>query len=112
MRDCDVPGHALLEQKFAGLDHRFAVEARSHLAIVQRVRYRDDGHALMMGHEVADDRDVLAFGESRTREIKRLIEAVAAACSQRREAGVVLTRAMRVHHRREARRIGGDHDVF
>ena len=55
----DVARHALLEQQLARLDHRLAMEARAHLPVLQGVRDGDDGHALVMRHEVAHDRDVL-----------------------------------------------------
>ena len=79
MRDGDVARHALLQQQLAGLDHRLAVEARAHPAVLQRVGDGDDGHALVVRHEVAHDRDVLALGQPRAGEVERLVEAVAAA---------------------------------
>src|SRR3546814_3157663 len=87
-------GLAFLKQQLAGLDHRFAMETIAHPGIVQSVRDGDDGHALVMGHETANDRDILIVRKPRASEIEGLVEAIAAASSHRIEAGIVLSSAV------------------
>jgi hypothetical protein len=88
------------------------MKTRAHLAIVQSVGDGDDGHALVMGHEIAHDGNVFVIGKPRAREIERLVKTVAAERAQRGETGVIALRAVRVHHRRERRRVRRDHHIF
>ena len=50
-----VARRALLQQEFGGLHDRLGVEASAHRAVLQSIRNRNERHALMVGHESADD---------------------------------------------------------
>ena len=106
-----VPRHALLQQQLAGLDHRFAMEALAHPAFVQGVRDGDDGHALVMRHEAAHDREPGVVGQPGPGEIHGLVEAIAAGRAHVGEAPVVAQRTGGIDHGGQARRVGRDHDV-
>ncbi|MDT4827013.1 hypothetical protein FQZ97_603390 [compost metagenome] len=69
MRHGDVAWHAFLQQQFAGLDHRLAMEALAHAAIVQGIGDGNDGHALVVRHEAAHDGNRLALGQARARVV-------------------------------------------
>ncbi len=56
--------HPLLKEQFGRLHHGFGVEARLHPAAGQGVGDRHDGHALVVGHEGADDRIALPGGHA------------------------------------------------
>ena len=58
VRHGDEARHALLQQQFAGLDHRLTMEAFSHARALQRVGDGDQRHALVVRHEVAHDGDL------------------------------------------------------
>ena len=88
------------------------MEPGAHPSVLQGVGDRHDGHALMMGHDGADDRDALVLRKARRSEIEGFVEAVATARSHGGEARVVRSRPLRVDHGRETRRIGRDHDVL
>ena len=66
----------------------------------------------MVRHEGANDRVVLALGQTRARVIQRLVEAIAAARAHLREPGEVARRGRRLDHRRERRRIRRHDDVL
>ncbi|MNN29878.1 hypothetical protein D3C81_1434990 [compost metagenome] len=108
----DIPWHAFLQQQFAGLDHRFAVEARAHPAILQGIGDGDDGHALVVGHEAVHQRHAFIVRQPRAGEVQRLVEAVAALRAHLLQAGVVAPRRLRIDHGRQAGRVGGDHHVL
>ncbi|MNZ63373.1 hypothetical protein D3C78_815180 [compost metagenome] len=108
----DIPWHAFLQQQFAGLDHRFAVEARAHPAILQGIGDGDDGHALVVGHEAVHQRHAFIVRQPRAGEVQRLVEAVAALRAHLVQAGVVAPRRLRIDHGRQAGRVGGDHHVL
>ena len=112
MGNDDVARHAFLKQQLTGLNHRFAMEPGAHLTIMQRVRDGNDGHALVMGHEIAYDRDGLVFRQSRTGEIEGFVETVAAQRTHLGQAGVVQLRTVWINHGRKTRCIGRDHHVF
>ena len=72
----------------------------------------DDRHALVMRHEIADDRNVLVVGQPRAGEVERFVEAIAAKRTHRGELRVVLARCLRIDHRGQSRRIRRDHAVL
>src|SRR5271156_5046095 len=74
--DGDLAWGALLKQQLAGPDNRFAVESRAHMIVIQDVGDRNNRHALVMSHEVVDDREVVAVWQSRAGEIERFVKAV------------------------------------
>ncbi len=108
-RDGDAARCAFLEQQLRRLDHRHGVEAGAHRTLVERVGDRDHGHALVVGHEGANDGDRLALGKSRGRVVEGFVPAEAAAPAGVGESREVLNRGSWIHHRRERRRIGRDH---
>ena len=44
-------GHTLLEQHLGRLDKRLGVKASLHHVIVERIRKREQAHALVVGHK-------------------------------------------------------------
>ena len=108
----DFAWRALLKQELAGLNHRFAVEPRAHLTVMQNVSDGDNRHALVMRHEVVNNREVLVVRQSRAGEIECFVEAVPPARPQSRKACVVSLRSVRIDHGREAGRVGRNHEIF
>ena len=100
MGDRDIAWHTLLQQQLAGLDHRLAVEARPHLAVMQGVGNGDDAHALMVGHKVTHDGEGLLIRQAGAGEIQRFIEAITAQGAHLTQAAVVSQGALRVDHGR------------
>ncbi len=107
----DIAGDALLQQEFGGTDHRLVMEPRPHPPVVQHIRDRYDGHALVMGHIAVNNRDRLAVGYPRRGEVQRFVEAETPACAKGGESLVVVVRRARIEHRRQPRCIGRDHQV-
>ena len=85
----DIAWRAFLQQKFRRLDDWLAVKARAHLSIQQRVGNGDNGHALMVRHEGANDRVVHFLGQARACVVQRLVEAVTASPARRGKAAYV-----------------------
>jgi len=110
--DGDIARHAFLQQQFTGLDHRLAMEACAHLAVLQGIGDGDDGHALMVRHVIAHDDERLAIRQACRSEVQRFEEAVAPERTHLRHAPEVLLGASRVDHGREPGGIGRDHQIF
>ncbi len=60
-------GNALLQQQFAGGDHRLDMEPPPHQPVLQGVGDGDDGHALVMRHVAVHHRHPLAGLDARRR---------------------------------------------
>ena len=84
----------------------------AHRAVQQRVGDGDDGHALMVRHVGAHDRDVCALRQPARRVVERLVEAVAAARADAGEPREIARRRRRIDHGRERRRVGRDHGIL
>ncbi len=52
----NVAGHALLQQEFGRLYHRFGVEMSANGAVVEHICQRNDHHTLMVRHKGTDHR--------------------------------------------------------
>ena len=107
----DFSRQAFLQQQFAGLDHRFAVEVATQSSLHQGVGDGGDGHPLMMRHDVAHDDEGAIDGQSRKGEIDRLEEPEVALGLHRSQAGEVIQRGAGRDHGRQRRGIGCDDEV-
>ena len=87
------------------------MKARSHLAVMQRVGKRHDGHALMMGHIGAHDFELRALRQAGRGVIDRFVPAIRAADAETLQGDIVSRRRGRIDHRGKAAGIGRDHDV-
>ena len=107
-------GHALLQEELRGLDARVGVQAPHHRVVEQDVGERDEGHALVVGHEGPHDGSAgrvgrLARGElAGVRVVDRLVEAVGPLEPRVREAPEVAHRERGSTMRGERRRVGSD----
>ena len=64
LKDGRPAGHALLQQQLGGLHPQIGMEALHHAVAEEGVGQSDDGHALVMGQERADD-DAVRGGRAR-----------------------------------------------
>ena len=80
--DGDVARRPLLQQQLARPHHRLGVKARAHGAAVQRVRDRDDRHALVVRHVHAHHLARLAGRQPLRRVVHRLVEPVLAVATR------------------------------
>ncbi len=105
--------HALLQQQLRGLHARVGVEAPHHRVAEQDVGERDEGHALVVGHEGPHDGSVgrvaglarAELGGGPVRVVDRLVVAVGPRAPVVRQAPQVAHRELRLHHRGEGRRV-------
>ena len=111
-RDRHVTRRAFLEEQLGGLDTGRGVEARAHPATVQRIRDRDEHHALVVRHVGANHCDLAALGKPRRGVVECLVEAVGAAGPRSGETPEVFSGRRGIDHRGQARRIGRDDDVL
>ena len=108
----DIARHALLQKQFGRLDDRFGMEPRPQRALQQRVGDGDDRHALMMGHEGADDRDALPLRNARGRKVQSLVEAIAPLRPDSTQAIEIRQRRSRVNHGRQRGRVRRNDRLF
>ncbi|MNL25730.1 hypothetical protein D3C87_1472190 [compost metagenome] len=66
----------LCEQQLAGHDHRLAMKAGPHASIKQGVDHGDDGHPLVMGHDISHQREFVLGRHARRREIEGFVETI------------------------------------
>src|SRR6202041_244791 len=69
-------------------------------------------HALVMGHESADYRDVFTFRQTTAGVIERLVESVASRGARTPAPSKILHGSRWIDHRCERRRIRRDYQVF
>ena len=81
-------------------------------AIAQHIDDRGDGHALMVGHEAAHDRQGFAVGQAGGGEIDSLVKAVTPFGPKFCQMRVVLDRSAGVDHRGKSGGIGRNHPVL
>ena len=110
--DRDVPRCPLLEQQVGGFHDGLSVKARPHGAVMQHVRYRDQGHALVVRHVGAHEAGGFAFRQTGGRVVERLVESVGPAGAEGGEPLEVLGRGAGIDHRRQGGRVGRDHEVL
>ncbi|MNV10956.1 hypothetical protein D3C71_1015020 [compost metagenome] len=102
---------ALLQQRQHGFDAGMRRAPALRNATQQHVGQRHDGHALVVGHVGADQREPLAMGLAFGREVQRLVKAVAPPrrqCGQRSEVGAGCAG---IHLGGQRRGIGGNHQL-
>ena len=107
----DIAWRAFLQQKFRRLDDWLAVKARAHLSIQQGVGNGDNGHALMVRHEGANDRVVHFLGQVRACVVQRLVEALTASPARRGKACKVARCGRGIDHRGQRCRIRRDDGI-
>ena len=101
----DLTRYAFLQQKLSRLDHRFGVEAIAHHSVEQRIRKRHDGHALVVRHESAHDRDLAVGRDTAGSVIKCFVESVNAKPARGFDALEVPQCSLRLDHRAKRGRI-------
>ncbi len=95
-----------------GSEQRIRREAPLHRAVEQRVRERQQDHALVMRHVRADDRARLPARNARRRVVDRLEEAEAAGQAVGGEALQVAAGGFRRDHQRKGRSVRRDDQVL
>ncbi len=112
-RHCrDLARRLFLQQQLGRLDHGIGVEAIAHAAFEDGIRHCDDGHAVMMRHEVAHHRMALAFRHAHGGEVDRIVIAIASERAEFPEPAEVLDGFRRLELRGKQARIGRDHRVL
>ena len=109
---CHVTRHPFLQQQFSPLDHWFAVKTVTQAAILQRVGYGRNCHALMMRHKAAHDGVTVVFLQPCGGKIDRFIKPVTPFGTQSRQLRIVLLGRHRINHRSQPRGIGRDYLIL
>ena len=104
----DVARRFFLQHQLGRAHHRIVVEAVAVDAVEDRVGDREDRHAVVVRHHVADDRMVDAVAQPRAGEVDRVVKAVRPLGPDRAQRGKVLERRLRAQLRRHDRRVGRD----
>ncbi len=84
----------------------------AHPPVEQNVGDGNHGHALMMRHECANDRNPGSLRQSAASVIERLVEAVAATRAECNQSRKIEHGAFGIDHHGKGRRVRRDHDVF
>ena len=108
----DIAGDPLLQQQLDRLHHRQGMEPRPEQAVLHHIGDGGNGHALMMGHETADNRMDLPFGQPAGGEIHSFVKAEPPFGPQCCQTRVVDHGSHRINHRGQPRGIGGDDPVL
>ena len=117
----DGLGHAFLEQKGGSSHYRIRFEAALHRFVQQHIDQRQQAHALMVGHELADvDACRRTVGRqrhigrryARRRVINSFVESVLAAVALSRKAFEILAGGLGCHHQGKGTGIRRDNQIF
>ena len=104
--------HALLQQQHGRLEVPVRAETQLHRPLEQRMRERQQAHALVMRHERADDRGSVAARQARLGKIDRFVHAECAAIAGRGQPLQVGACLLRRDHQRQRRGIRRDHQIL
>ena len=105
-------GDSLLQQHQRGLKRRLGLEAPLHRTAEQRMRQRDQVHALVVCHERSNDRDGLPARQSRGRVVRGFVESERALHAEVRQPLQVRAGFLRNDQERERGGIRRDDQVF
>ena len=102
---------ALLQQRQQGLNACMRHTPALRHATQEHIGQRHDGHALVVGHVGADQREPLAMGLAFGREVQRLAKTIASARRQRGQPAEVVAGRARIHLGGQRRGIRGNHQL-
>ncbi len=104
--------YAFLQQQAGGLELRVRFETPLHRPIQQRVRQRQQAHALVMRHERLHQRGRLAQRQPGRGVVDRFVEAIAARGAGFGQPLQISGRGRRRHHQCQRGGVWRDHHVF